>query len=336
MRQHSGTGHNPFCFVVGCPRSGTTLLQRMLDHHPDLAVANDTHFVPRALEKTAPHLADRAISGDPVPLTQALIDAVVGYRRFYRLGLDERLGRELALKQDDYAGYSSALYDRFAANEGKSLGGEKTPDYVRRLPLLFGLFPSTRVVHIIRDGRDVALSTLDWATASKGPGKLGLWNSEPLATCALWWRWQVLEGRGAGHMQSARYSEVRYAQLVEQPELELQRLCEFLGLSMSSEMLAYHVGRTRTDRGSAKGNWLPPTSGLRDWRNQMSQQDVALFELLAGDLLEELGFERAHYRTDSNIERRAVACREWWSRFLERRERKRKRRSARALTGVAP
>ncbi len=44
---------NPYLFVGGCPRSGTTLLQRMLDHHPELALANDSHFIPRALEKTS-------------------------------------------------------------------------------------------------------------------------------------------------------------------------------------------------------------------------------------------------------------------------------------------
>lgn len=334
MHQPTRTKHNPFCFVVGCPRSGTTLLQRMLDHHPDLAVANDTHFVPRALEKTAPHLVERAVAGERIPLSQVLVDAVVGYRRFHRLGLDEQAGRELAMDRDNYADYSSALYDSFAARQGKLLGGEKTPDYVRRLPLLFGLFPSARVIHIIRDGRDVALSTLDWATGSKGPGKLELWNSEPLATCALWWRWQVLEGRRAGRTQPARYIEVRYESLVEQPEKELKRLCEFLDLSMSNEMLDYHVGRTRSDRGSAKSNWLPPTAGLRDWRKQMSPRDVELFELLAGDLLKDLGLERINNRIDSNAAARAATCREWWAQFLERRARKRERRSAQALEGA--
>ena len=72
---------NPFVFVVGCPRSGTTLLQRMLDNHPQLAVANDTHFITRA--------AKRILRKDPQPLlTDELVEAVKSYRRFHRMKVD--------------------------------------------------------------------------------------------------------------------------------------------------------------------------------------------------------------------------------------------------------
>src|SRR5437867_13397051 len=72
---------NPYLFVVGCPRSGTTLLQRMLDGHPQLAVANDTHFIPKAIGQVDPGV-------DP-PMTPALLQAVREYKRFPRLGLPE-------------------------------------------------------------------------------------------------------------------------------------------------------------------------------------------------------------------------------------------------------
>src|SRR5690606_2697464 len=84
----SGTsGRNPALFVVGCPRSGTTLLQRMLDHHPQLAVANDTHFVPRCLEKHAPQAIELAVTGDDISLTSELVEEVRTYHRFPRLGI---------------------------------------------------------------------------------------------------------------------------------------------------------------------------------------------------------------------------------------------------------
>jgi len=63
-----------------------------------------------------------------------------------------------------YREFVTALYDTFAHQNGKPLAGEKTPDYVRRLPLLHALFPWSRSVHIVRDGRNVALSLIDWAT----------------------------------------------------------------------------------------------------------------------------------------------------------------------------
>ena len=67
-RRAEGISQNPYVFAVGCPRSGTTLLQRMLDNHPQLAVANDTHFIPRAVE----HLP---IESDP-PLTAEVVEWV--------------------------------------------------------------------------------------------------------------------------------------------------------------------------------------------------------------------------------------------------------------------
>src|SRR5262245_32654294 len=166
---------NPYLFVVGCPRSGTTLLQRMLDAHPQLAVANDSHFIPRVFRKL-----DAA--GD-VPLTTEIIAAVENYHRFYRLGLSHELVERAAATAGTYSQFVAALYTEFAGMCGKQLGGEKTPDYVRHVTLLHRLFPQAKFIHIIRDGRDVMLSTLEWAKEDKGPGRLALWKEAPVAVC---------------------------------------------------------------------------------------------------------------------------------------------------------
>jgi Sulfotransferase family len=305
---------NPYVFAVGCPRSGTTLLQRMLDHHPRLGVANDTHFIPHAID-------DRSGEIDP-PLTPGLVDRVRMYRRFPRLGLSEEVVRAAAQEALTYAQFVSALYDAWGQERGKRLAGEKTPDYVRFLPLLHGLFPFARTVHIIRDGRDVALSALEWATETKGPGKLALWKEEPVAVCALWWRRQVSAGRRDGaQLGPSRYREVRYERLVAEPEAELRGISMFLELPYALEMAAYHVGKMRSQPGlSAKSAWLPPTPGLRDWRSSMAERDVELFEALAGDLLSSLGYERLVPTISSRVEAVAARCRSWWACEFARRE----------------
>lgn len=305
---------NPFVFVVGCPRSGTTLLQRMLNHHPQLAVTNDTHFIPRALKQP-----DADVS---TPLTPALIDRVVGYHRFPRLGVDEATARALADRAPTYSEFVSLLYDNVAAQSSKPFAGEKTPDYVRYLPLLHRLFPGVKSLHIIRDGRDVALSLLDWATPTKGPGRFPLWQKEPLAVSALWWEYQVRSGLVAGvELGPDRYSALRYEDLVDEPELVLRRVSDFLALPFEEAMLGYHVGRTRTESGlSAKRAWLPPTPGLRDWKAQFSDEDLSLFETLVGGLLGELGYERVTDSAPPSIQERAKKCRERWQiEFAERR-----------------
>jgi len=320
---------SPFVFVVGCPRSGTTLLQRMLDNHPHLAVANDTHFIPRALHKAAPQRVAHATAGGTVPLDAELVEALVGYRRFHRIGVSEEEAHRLATRSDHYAEWIRRIYDRFAEVNHKSLGGEKTPDYVRHLPLLHGLFPDAQLLHIVRDGRDVALSTLSWAAPGKGPGRWSLWQRDPVGVSALWWRFQLESGRrGAQSIPQRRYSEVRYERLVAQPEDELRRISDFLKLPYDPSMAEFHRGRTTADAGkSAKGNWLPPTRGLRDWRTQMREEDLAVFEAISGEALESAGYELGASRSSSpSVRRRARLCLEWWDSFVQQREKKRRRR----------
>ncbi len=148
-------GRNPYLFVVGCPRSGTTLLQRVLDAHPDLSVVNEAQFVPRVL-------THHGLDGD-APLTQSMVAEVRSYRRFARLDLGENTVARAASASATYSQFVARLYDAVASRQGTPFAGEKTPDYVRFLTLLDRLFPWARFVHLVRDGRDVALSLLEWA-----------------------------------------------------------------------------------------------------------------------------------------------------------------------------
>ena len=311
-----GINQNPYLFAVGCPRSGTTLLQRMLDHHPQLAVANDSHFIPLVIE-------DITDNTDP-PLTPELVERVRCYRRFTRLGLSDVIVSEAAERSQTYREFVSTLYSEHGRLRGKPLAGEKTPDYVRYLPLLHTLFPWVRCIHIIRDGRDVALSTLEWAREDKGPGRFELWREEPVAVCALWWRWQVSTGRRDGKgLGPACYREARYEDLVDRPEEILRGIAAFLELPFAPEMLVYHVGKTNFGAGlSAKKAWLPPTPGLRDWRTQMTERDVELFEAISGDLLSALDYERGVNTISPGITTVAERCQKWWKSEMERRQAK--------------
>ena len=316
------TDQNPCLFVVGCPRSGTTLLQRMLDHHPQLAVANDTHFIPRALEEVLPQAAKEVTDQIDPPLTPELVEWMLSYHRFPRLGLAEATVRQTAAKTTTYRDFVSGLYSEFGRLHGKPLTGEKTPDYVKRLPLLHALLPWVKTAHIIRDGRDVALSTLEWAREDKGPGKLELWREEPVAVCALWWHWQVSTGMRDGAMLGpSRYLEVKYEELVARPEETLRSIVAFLGLPFAPEMLDFHVAKTRLQPGlSSKKAWLPPTPGLRDWQTQMTERDVELFEAIAGDFLSTLGYERAIRAISPETAVVAERCRRWWDCEMARRQ----------------
>ncbi len=298
---------SPFMFVVGCPRSGTTLLQRMLDNHPQLTVANDTHFITRA--------AKRVLRKQPRPsMTPELLDAVLAYRRFYRMGLGQAEVIYAAEDCPDYATFVGRLYTLRAQKKHKQLSGEKTPDFCRKMPVLHTLFPHARFVHIVRDGRNTALSTLNWATPTKGPGRWPLWKEDPLGTCALWWRWQA--GTGLQHGRALgpeHYLQVKYEDLVARPEQQLAVIAAFLQIPYADEMANYHAGKTRHQPGlSAKSAWLPPVKNLRDWRQDMSPEDVGVFAGIAGDLLRENGYDCALSTPVQPVSDRVRRCLGWW------------------------
>lgn len=308
----------PYVFIVGCPRSGTTLLQRMLDSHPQLAVANDTHFIPRAVQKLG--------LTSNLRLTAPLVEFVRHYRRYPRLGLPDAAIDNAASTAETYPEFISNIYRQFAEAKAKPLSGEKTPDYVKNLPMLNHLFPEARFIHIYRDGRDVALSTLEWATNSKGPGRLEYWKESPVGVSALWWKQQVSTGREDGASIGAdRYLEVCYELLVDQPEDELRRIADFLDLPYTEKMIRFHRGKQRNGVGlSAKSAWRPVTPGLRNWRQDLKGLDLEVFELLAGDLLRQLNYELGIATASDQAKDIASELTVWWQTFLARRKRQHK------------
>lgn len=274
----------PFPFIVGNPRSGTTLLRALLDSHPRLAVPPESYFV-----VTLAHLRELYERDDGLAVESLTAD-LLQHRRFKRWDLPERALRE-ALDRSAPTSYADAIrtvYALYAERHGKSRYADKTPKYVEDLHLLTELFPEALFVHIVRDGRDVALSYLEVD-----------WGPNSMIEAARRWRHRVELGREAGAaLGPERYMEVRYEDLVADPERELREVCRFISVEFEPAMFEY------TDRAedfiaphfhpeAHQGMTRPPTAGMRDWRTQMEPGEVAKFELVAGPLLEELGYERA-------------------------------------------
>jgi hypothetical protein len=287
-RQAEGRS-NPFVFIVGCPRSGTTLLQRIVGAHPDVVVCDETFWVVYYYKKRLGLTPEGLV-------TPELAGRLFEYYKFYRMKLGHDEVARLARPGQPYAEFVTGLFDLHAEVRGKPLVGDKTPDYVRNLPTLHALWPQARFVHLIRDGRDVALSAINWKRkAARLAGLYSTWGEHPVTTAALWWEWHVRLGRQAGvALGPGRYLEVRYEALVARPAQECARLCAFLGLPYDDAMLRFHEGRCHGDSGlDAKTAWQPITPGLRDWRTQLAAADAERFEAAAGELLDELGYPRA-------------------------------------------
>jgi hypothetical protein len=294
---------NPYLFIVGAARSGTTLLQRLLDAHPALAVLHETHWIPRVYEERSGITPSGIVTGQ-------LLDRLLADRRFGNLGMDRsELDRLLpADEQISYADFVGRILDHYGDRRGKPLVGEKTPGYVRDMGMLHELWPQARFVHVIRDGRDVTLSMIDWKRADRSVGRFPVFKEDPISASALWWKWHVQIGRRtSSRLGDGLYYEVGYERLVADPAKECGKLCEFLGLDYEDSMLAFHQSRTRTKQGlDAKRAWLPVTPALREWQSEMSASELERFEAVAGDLLDELGYPRAKCRVPQDARAQAA------------------------------
>ncbi len=293
-----------FPFFVGSGRSGTTLFRNVFDSHPQLAVMHEGHFI-----GAMARLRRRYETRDGFATTTFVNDL---YRNdnFLRQGVERAIvtGALVESPPGDLADAVRRVLECFAAVNDKPYYGDKTPGYVAQIAQLSEMFPDAKFVHIIRDGRDVATSYLDRDE----------WGPSTIGEAAYYWRTRV--GRGSevgGRLGPHRYREVRYEDMVEDPEGTARELCDFLGLDFDPAMMAYHE-KGREFAASTKhpdafaGLSKPVTKGMRDWRSEMAPEDVALFETIAGDLLRRLGYEVTGTGGGIRLRTRAMAAQAAW------------------------
>jgi hypothetical protein len=281
---------NPFVFIVGCPRSGTTLVQRALNAHPQLAITPESHWIPRLAAKPW------ALTSDAM-VTAKLVQRLLAHRKFSRLQIGQEQVSAIVGKypQISYSLLVSQIFDLYGEMQRKPLVGDKTPANVRRIDILHGLWPSARFVHVMRDGRDVALSMFEWPKVHPKPGGFVTWSEDPVSTAALWWEVNVRRGCEAKRsLPPDLYYELHYESFVANPREQIAALCSFLDLPFGDSMLQFHADRSDADPGlEKKFAGAPITQGLRDWRSQMRAEQIERFEAIAGELLENLGYPRA-------------------------------------------
>jgi Sulfotransferase family len=294
----------PPLIILGVGRSGTTLLRVMLDRSSQIAIPYESFFVtPLA------HRHGRR------PKIDDFVDDLKRFYQLYEWGIEPNDVRA-RLREGMTTGEAiAAVFEVYAEHETKPRWGDKTPLYMQHLPLLEGLFPDALWVHLVRDGRDAALSFLELPEGFSGK----TWAlPRTAAQFAARWRTEITSARRLGRNVGARYLELRYEDLVTEPEHELRRICEHASLSWEPAMLD-HTGVNEVAKMPEHRNIAqPPTPGLRDWHSQMSREDALAFEQVAGDVLLSAGYEllepSARYPTmhgRRELARFAVLSRSW-------------------------
>ena len=285
----------PFLMVVGCQRSGTTLLKAMLDAHPGVAVPGESHFI-APMSRIARRY--QRFGG----FNEAVFHTDLG--RFGRLGTwdipDGALAKWTA-GADSLPDAIRRIYAGYASVHEATRYVDKTPNYVRSISRIAALLPETRFVHIIRDPRNVALSLV--SRAGWGPVSVG--------EATRYWAKRVRSGIAQGStLPPSRYMQLRYEDLIADPEGELRQICGFGGISFNPVMLSFE---TRADRllsevASPEDHQnirRPVTADLRDFRHEMTEPDQILVEQVLGPDLDALGYERMYTKVGESSSRRS-------------------------------
>ncbi len=281
---------NPPLFVLGVRRSGTTLLRVMLDRNSELAIPDESYFIPQ--------LADRHRGAIDV---DSFVDDLLRLPTLREWGVEIDAVRPRLEPRMPVGHAIAAVYEAYAAARGKERWGDKTPMYMQQLPMLERLFPDARYVHLVRDGRDSALSFLQMP---EGIVTRTWAHPRDTAGFACQWRSEVVAARTLGRRVGGRYLEVRYDELVTEPEAVLHRVCTHAALSFDPTMVDY-AGRIDVSRQPHQQSLTrPPTPGLRDWRTDMADADVRAFEAVAADALAALGYDVTDAVTPSGRLRR--------------------------------
>jgi hypothetical protein len=261
--------------IVGSPRSGTTFLTRMINRFLDIHVARDAGVF----------LRFHRVLGAYEPMTAAvnmrrLIDHLYRDKIFHVRFLERGLTLSQAELYDALSDYSfpslvRQVFVETARTHGKAYWGNKKPSYALHLAETEAVFPGAKVVHIVRDGRDVVLSM---RRASH------MLVEKNWYFAASDWKEHVLLARQAGQqLGPGRYLEIRYETLLAQPIEVFRTLLQFLdtGRDAQAQLENVRAGITAKIRADNHGKW----------RMQMPPKAVRIVERVAGDLLGELGYD---------------------------------------------
>ena len=204
----------PF-FILGCPRSGTTLLQVLIDSHPDIAIPPESFL----FDRFGPLLGTYGDLSNPARL-RALATDLLADERILDWSLTATVDSLLTrAKHPGAAGLFEALFSLYAEQHGKTRWGDKTPQHALCIPGILAVFPRARILHLVRDGRDVAEST---ARIAIGPCSI-------LAIARRWKHYVEAVQMAADGLPADQFLEVRFEDLVRDTGPVRRRIMTFLG-----------------------------------------------------------------------------------------------------------
>lgn len=208
-------------FIVGCPRSGTTLLASRLDQHSQIAVTPESHFFEI--------LSNYWLIKAKYPLTKRGIGDFLLKSRMKDLQIDIDVFMKLFIHTaQDYINIFDICMTLYRQNAQKKYWCEKSPQHLKYLKYIYHYYPHAKVICILRDGRDVALSL------SRAP-----WRERNLAISSMEWNEYVdLYLKAKSMFSKENFFDIKFETLVQNPGQSLKSVCHFLQIDFEPNMLA--------------------------------------------------------------------------------------------------
>ena len=263
-------------FIGGCPRSGTTFLGNVLGLHSHCVATPESNFVIDVFNDLQP-IADQS--------ADAIRKAIEDHWRYKTWALHADWDRAQAA--GDYRALIFELADQYGTKILKKDGRiwvDHNPTNLRDSKRMEEIFPGSKYIHIIRDGRGVAKSIIPLN-----------WGPSAVETAAYWWMAFVSAGVVAEMNFGAHALRVKYEELLLNFEKEVRRICDFCEIQFEKEMLSQERGFVlpgySDDIHTLVGK-APNTDRIDDWKTYFSDKDIAAFENMGGGLLDQLGYTR--------------------------------------------
>lgn len=271
-------------FVVGCPRSGTTLVYHMLLSAGNFAIYRAESQVFNLLE---PRFGDLNVASHK----RALLAAWYRSPLFTKTGLNaEEIEACVVSRCRNGGDFLRLVMDAMARQQGAERWADCTPEHLLYIERIKKTIPEALIVHVVRDGRDVSLSL-----EKQGWIRPFRWHREhALEVSALYWNWIVRRGRAVGRRLGQDYLELQYEKLVADPRGNMAFLGDFIEQKLDYDQIQKTgIGTVQRPNTSfsldlQSGEFQP----VARWKHRLSEDQQATLDALVGDTLEELGYAK--------------------------------------------
>ena len=269
-------------FIVGCPRSGTTLLHHMILSSGDFAVLPIETGAFCFFGRKFPNLGS-------LSERKRLLEFWMRSSWFRVSGLERSSIESRVLEECENVGdFLRIVMEAMCRQQGVRRWAEKSPAHALYIPEIKRSIPDALIVHIIRDGRDVALSLANFERIYPF-----LWDGgKTLPALGMYWKWMVRTARAGGRQVPRDYYELHYQNLVQNPSDTLARLGHFIDHDLDyARILRTGIGTlSQPDSSFPGGTLCDDFKPVGRWKQKYSTRELAEFESLVGDCLEELGY----------------------------------------------